>query len=258
MGAQALRPMDPQSTESPDNDLHRVISELRAQLRERDEFIAVAAHELRNPLMPISMDVELLRVRADRLAQQLPPEFSEGLHRLQRNVAAFIRRAGVLLDVSRAADGNIELERVAVDLTQQVHQVMQALSPLALRAGCELTCDSAEPLVGYGDATALEQIIENLLSNAIRYGAGAPIQVMTKRDETHARVSVRDHGVGIDPIDQQRIFERFERAGSRRRDGGFGVGLWIARQLARRMNGDIVVQSAPGAGATFTLTLPAH
>ena len=250
--------MDPQSPEPSEPDLHRVISELRAQLRERDEFIAVAAHELRNPLMPISMDVELLRVRADRLAHQLPPEFSEGLHRLQRNVASFIRRAGVLLDVSRATEGNIELERVAIDLTQQVHQVMEALSPLAARAGCELTSDRADPLVGYGDATALEQIIENLLSNAIRYGAGAPIQVITAKDDSHAWLSVRDHGVGIDPTDQQRIFERFERAGHRRRDGGFGVGLWIARQLARRMNGDIVVQSEPGAGSTFTLTLPAH
>jgi two-component system OmpR family sensor kinase len=248
--------MDPHSSKSSELDLHRLIAELQAQLQERDEFIAVAAHELRNPLMPISMDVELLSARAERLAEQLPPEFAQGLQRLQRNVAAFIRRAGVLLDVSRAAAGNIELERVPVDLTQQVHQVMNTLAQLACRAGCALTCDRHEPLMGHGDATALEQIIENLLSNAIRYGAGAAIEVRITHDVDHARVSVRDRGVGIPETDQQRIFERFQRAGTRRRDGGFGVGLWIARQLARRMSGDIVVQSEAGAGATFTLTLP--
>jgi signal transduction histidine kinase len=109
---------------------------------------------------------------------------------------------------------------------------------------------------GYWDRTALEQIAGNLVSNAIKYGAGRPVEVSVQADPTTAALTVRDHGPGIAEADRERIFQRFERAVSSAERSGFGVGLWIARQLAVAHGGDIAVASVPGLGSVFTATLP--
>jgi signal transduction histidine kinase len=114
-----------------------------------------------------------------------------------------------------------------------------------------------EGVTGRFDATALEQILENLLSNAIRYGPGQPIEVALTSDSDLARLSVRDEGIGISDRDQAQIFERFHTLGRKGdNNGGFGVGLWITRQLVRAMRGEIAVSSNAGVGSTFTVTLP--
>jgi signal transduction histidine kinase len=236
--------------------LHRRIAELEAHLRARDEFIAVAAHELRNPLMPMSIEVELLRRHCERY-NSIPTDIRSSLERLQRSVDGFIRRAGVLLDVNRLVTGKLQLEWTQVDLSVLVSQIVTAAMPLAERSSCKLKLHLQEGVVGTWDRLAVEQIMENLLSNAIRYGAGAPVAVRVESDAHRARVLICDQGVGIAVEDQQRIFQRFEQAGTREpHSAGFGVGLWVARQLARRMGGDITVKSVPGQGATFTVALP--
>jgi signal transduction histidine kinase len=111
-------------------------------------------------------------------------------------------------------------------------------------------------VVGMFDRTAIEQIVENLLSNAVRYGAGQPIHVSLAGDANIARLSVRDHGIGISHADQARIFEQFQRAAGNNTDGGFGVGLWITRELVLAMEGKISVTSEIGTGSTFTVSLP--
>jgi signal transduction histidine kinase len=235
--------------------LHRRIAELEARLRARDEFIAVAAHELRNPLMPMSIEVELLRRHCER--NSIPTDIRRSLERLQRSVDGFIRRAGVLLDVNRLVTDKLQLEWTQVDLPALVSQIVTAAVPLAERSGCKLKLHLQEGIVGTWDRLAVEQIVENLLSNAIRYGAGAPVALWVESDAQRARVQICDQGVGIAAEDQQRIFQRFEQAGTREpHSAGFGVGLWVARQLARRMGGDITVKSVPGQGATFTVALP--
>ena len=102
----------------------------------------------------------------------------------------------------------------------------------------------------------LEQVISNLLTNALKYGPGKPIEVETARDGNLARIRVRDYGIGIEPENQRRIFERFERAVSDRHYGGLGLGLWIARQVVEASGGTITVQSAPGEGSLFSVELP--
>jgi signal transduction histidine kinase len=98
--------------------------------------------------------------------------------------------------------------------------------------------------------------LENLLSNAIRYATGQPIEVALTSDIDSARLSVRDEGIGISDRDQAQIFERFHTLGRKGENGGFGVGLWITRQLVRAMRGEIAVSSNAGVGSTFTVTLP--
>ena len=126
----------------------------------------------------------------------------------------------------------------------------------AQRAGCTLTVSAATPAIGWWDRARLEQVLDNLLSNALRFGAGQPVTVSVGAEAGVARLTVTDHGIGIPAEAQPRIFERFERAVSERHYGGLGLGLWVTREIVRAHHGSIAVHSAPGAGATFTVTLP--
>jgi len=113
-----------------------------------------------------------------------------------------------------------------------------------------------KPVVGWWDRLRVEQVVSNLLSNAIKYGDGQPIVVALDQDGRSARLCVKDHGIGIAPEHHERLFARFERGVSRRQYGGFGLGLWITRQLVDAMGGRISVDSRPGQGATFSIVLP--
>ncbi|WP_437855945.1 sensor histidine kinase [Sorangium sp. So ce363] len=124
------------------------------------------------------------------------------------------------------------------------------------RAGCELRLEAGQPVAGWWDRTRVDQILNNLLSNAIKYGAGKPIDLIVEEGDDAARIVVRDQGIGIAPEQQARIFGRFERAVSERHYGGFGLGLWIVKQILDALGGTIRVESAPGRGSTFTVGLP--
>jgi two-component system OmpR family sensor kinase len=232
------------------------IAELEEELRARDDFLAIAAHELRNPMTPVSAQVELLLAAARRTSEGVPKKIVRGLERLERSVNAYLRRATILLEVSRINSGNLGLKAVETDLSALVRQITIGAIPAAERAGCRVRLTVQEGVTGRCDATAMEQILENLLSNAIRYGAGHPVEIAFAGDGEMARLAVRDEGIGIAESDQAQIFERFHRLGRDGANGGFGVGLWITRRLVHAMRGEIEVASAPGAGSTFTVTFP--
>jgi len=236
-------------------DLEARIAGLAASVEARDEFIAVAAHELRNPLMPIALQVEMLLAQARRTATK--DVLTIGLERLNLAVDRFLKRAALLLDVARVSSGNFQLELTEVDLSTLVQQVITTLTAAAEIAACPLHAMVQAGVTGYWDRLALEQILENLISNAIKYGDATPITISLAADSAFARLSVRDEGRGISTLDQERIFGRFERAvAGRTHSGGFGVGLWLSQQLATAMHGGITVSSEPGKSSTFTVVLP--
>jgi signal transduction histidine kinase len=235
-------------------DLRRLVAELRAAVRARDEFIAIAAHELRNPMTPILMQVEALRALAQR--QNGSERVVAGLERLERLVLAYIRRATTLLDVSRITAGKLRLVPAPVDLSALVRRVAGTFALAAERAGCRLDLDVEDGVRGVWDPLAVEQVFDNLLSNAIKFGAGKPIAVRLVAGAAVARLIVRDHGPGIAPEDRARLFERFEQTVNGREQGGFGVGLWLVGQLLAAMSGTIEVESQQGEGAAFTVHLP--
>jgi signal transduction histidine kinase len=232
------------------------VAELEAEIRARDDFLAIAAHELRNPMTPIAGRVELLLKLARRASDRVPPEILSGLERLEYLVDAYVRRATTFLDISRISSRNLQLTLAQVDLSSVVRETVTSMSPAADGAGCRISLAVEEHVMGSFDRTAAEQIVENLLSNALRYGAGQPINVSLARDANIARLSVSDRGIGISHADQARIFEQFQRAAGNNTDGGFGVGLWITRELVLAMGGEISVVSEIGAGSTFTVSLP--
>jgi signal transduction histidine kinase len=144
-----------------------------------------------------------------------------------------------------------------MDLAQLVMQLAEAFSGEFQRAGAKLRVRGAEqPLVGMWDPLRLEQVVVNLLSNAVRYGLGRPVEVALWREEEVAAISVTDQGIGISEADLARIFGKFERAVSERNYGGLGLGLYITRQIVDAMGGSIEVRSKPGEGSTFTVRLP--
>jgi two-component system OmpR family sensor kinase len=152
--------------------------------------------------------------------------------------------------------GRIELSFEPIDFCAVVREIAERFADEAQRNKVRLDVDAPGPLIGQWDANALDQIITNIVSNAIKYGRENPVEIWAGQRDGLATLVVRDHGIGIAPEDQERVFGRFERAVSSRNYGGFGLGLWIAQQGAEAMGGRISVKSSLGQGAEFTLELP--
>jgi signal transduction histidine kinase len=162
----------------------------------------------------------------------------------------------MLLDVSRITAGRLDLAREPGDLVAFVHDIVARLEDEAADAGVEIRVDAPGEVRCAFDAARMDQVVSNLISNALKYGSAAPVEVRVRSGGGRAILEVEDHGIGIAPEDQERIFDRFERAVSPRHFAGIGLGLWIVRQLVEAHGGTIRVRSAPDHGATFTVELP--
>jgi signal transduction histidine kinase len=178
------------------------------------------------------------------------------VHVAQRQVRKLADLIRDLLDVSRLAHGKLSLNLEDVDLAALTREVTAGLAPEAERAGCTVEVHAAEVLVGHWDRLRLEQVLTNLLTNALKYGAGQPLQVDVRAEGEGAVLEVRDGGIGIEAEHLARIFGKFERAVSERHYGGLGLGLYITQQVVQAMGGTIHVESQPGQGATFRVHLP--
>jgi signal transduction histidine kinase len=174
----------------------------------------------------------------------------------ERQIGRLSRLIDHLLDVSRLTEGRLELALEEVDLAAVTREVADRFDEVLRRAECVVTLRAPAPVVGTWDRLRVEQIITNLLSNAAKYGSGRPIDIEVDGNDETARLVVRDHGIGIPAEDQARIFERFERLIAGREAPGFGLGLWIVRQVVEGLCGKIRLTSAAGAGATFIVELP--
>lgn len=239
------------------------VEELELELKARDAFILAAAHELRNPVSPLVLHLQRLLSAARDAQQRAEGEgtlsaawLSGQLELLSRRVARFNSALNRILDVSRMQSGGIELVCEDCDLSEVVRDVVAGFERELLAARSELTLECEGSLRGSWDRLRVEQIVSNLVSNAIRYGNSQPIRVSLERASGAAILRVRDHGPGIAAEDQTRIFGRFERGTTQNRSG-FGVGLWIVSQLSEAMGGSVHLESRAGEGAVFTVTLPA-
>jgi two-component system OmpR family sensor kinase len=235
------------------------VARLTEAVEARDAFLIVAAHELRNPMTPIIGRIQIL-ARAARRPDFRIERLAESLDQLEWLITRYLRRANILLDVSRITSGKLALERLPVDVCAVAREVIENLSPSRQHIASDLTLDvPCEPIVVSGDRLAIEEILDNLVSNAIKYGANKPILLRVGVDEEQHRAVIRvsDNGSGISTDNQARIFERFERAVQPGEQlPGFGVGLWIVRQLCQGMEGSVRVDSTPGEGSTFSVALP--
>jgi signal transduction histidine kinase len=236
-------------------DRARLWRQAQAEVRERDEFLSVASHELRTPVTALQLQIQLLQRSAHRLAGEVPKHFAtkvDGLDRQTRRIALLVNE---LLDVSRMRLGKLELRYEELDLAEVVREGADHLREEVGRTGSTLQLDLA-PSPGRWDRLRLEQVLANLVVNAAKFGKGKPILVRVDGGTTHARLRVTDQGMGIAPEHHARVFERFERAVPATNFGGLGLGLYIARQIVEAHGGEIAVESVAGEGATFRVELP--
>ncbi len=150
----------------------------------------------------------------------------------------------------------MQLERSATDLSSIVRSVAQNYETTATRGGSSLALDVQGGITGMLDRHAVKQVVENLLSNALKFGMGKPVVIQLRSDGRMATLHVRDLGIGMLPDQQARIFARFEQVMTQHKGGGFGIGLWVANRLVAAMDGQVTVSSVMGEGSTFTVTLP--
>jgi len=226
-------------------------------VRLRDEFLVVASHELKTPLTPLQLQLDGLR-RALERAGPMAPGLAARVDAAARQVARLGRLVNELLQGAMLAGGRLALEREEFDLGEAAGAMVERLRDEAVRGGCELRLSCEGPLAGRWDRVRVEQVLANLLSNALKYGAGRPVDVGIRAIDSAVAISVADRGIGIAPEDAERIFGRFERAVPVHHYGGLGLGLFVVRRIAEAHGGRVTVSSRPGEGAQFTVVLPRY
>jgi predicted ATPase/signal transduction histidine kinase/tRNA A-37 threonylcarbamoyl transferase component Bud32 len=237
-------------------DNARLYCKAQEAVRLRDEFLSIASHELYTPMTSLMLSLQGLAAAVQGGQPVDSKALRKRLELVSRQGQRLVRLIGELLDVSRIKAGRILLELADVELGALVRDVVERLEPDLVRAQCTLSIQASAPVTGRWDRSRLDQVTTNLLSNAIKFGAGRPIEIFISEEAGVARLTVRDHGIGISPALRSRIFDRFERAVPVRHYGGLGLGLYISLRIAEAHGGTIRVESQPGAGAEFTVELP--
>ena len=228
-------------------DLYRKAHEAIAA---REEFISVASHELYTPITSLSLALQSMRRHLPESAERLTHLVDLSFRQSSR----LTRLVGDLLDISRIESGRLPLERSTFDLGELAREVAGRFERDLEQSGSAVNLRLEGQVSGRWDRSRLDQVITNLLANAIKFGRGRPIEVMVRAQGAEAVLEVADQGIGLEPGRQ--LFQRFSRGVSARNYGGLGLGLYISRSILEAHGGGIAVDSVPGQGATFRLHLP--
>lgn len=238
--------------------LKKAQEEAHDAIRVRDQFLSIASHELKTPLTPLCLQLEILQrlTKSGAPAELIGQKLTLYMDRLYRQTDRLSHLIDELLDVSRINNGKLMLEKTEASLSDIVREVCDRFGQELARSGSELKLDLESDIHGCWDRLRMEQVVTNLLTNAIKYGEGRPIEISVRRVGDHAEFRIRDNGIGVSREDQQRIFKLYERAVSPMHFGGLGLGLYIVRQILEAHGGRIQVESQPGKGSEFTVNIP--
>lgn len=250
----ALKLAAVQRTENEDK-IRSLYDEAQQAVSIRDTFMSVASHELKTPLTSLNLQLQML----DRLLVKKETISRDELYKPFSRIQDQVKRLGLLvddlLDVSRISSGKMEYHPEVFDLVVLTNEIVHQFDHHA-QTGTTITVKSGANLVGNWDRHRLEQVIVNLLTNAIKYGNSKPITVSIIEEGHHAIIEVQDQGFGISPEDLGKIFEKFERVGDRQKASGLGLGLWIVNKIVEGLGGSISVESVLNTGSTFRVKLP--
>lgn len=246
-------------TERKEAELAMLKSEeaLKQAIRLRDEFISVASHELKTPLTTLILQTQLRQryVEKNNANALSLPKLEMMLAIDLKQLTRINQLIEDMLDISRIQTGRLKLNLETIDLCQLTQAIVEMTRPIFQNVTIDLNLETESAMIS-GDSFRLEQVLNNLLSNAHKYGDGKTITVVVGKTQSRAYVKIIDQGRGIDPKDQKRIFNRFERAVSINEVSGLGLGLAIARDMVEAHGGEISVESQPGKGSVFTFELP--
>jgi PAS domain S-box-containing protein len=228
----------------------RLFKQAQEALRARDEFLTIAAHEIRGPITSVHLAVQGLKT--GKVSGSIEPQVLDIIERQDRRLGRFVDE---LLDLGKIQNGRMHFNLEDVDLGDVVRDAAGTLGSELTKSGSPLSITTEGQPVGRWDRYGLDQVATNLLSNAIKFGQGKPIAVTVREREGQTELTVTDHGIGIDPKMMDRLFKPFERGVSLRNYGGLGLGLYIARTIVEGLGGRIQVTSKPSEGSTFTVQL---
>jgi PAS domain S-box-containing protein len=247
----------------------RQLKKAEEEIRQRDEILTIASHELRAPVGSLQLQVGLLQRVATTTANDIHTvrdamgktaseldSMRDRMGKIERHARRLAQLIEQLLDASQVRGGRFPLKLEETDLADLARETVGALRDELEGTGSAVTLVAARPVVGRWDPIRIEQVIANLLLNAAKFGRGNPIQVSVEGDAERAWVSVSDEGVGIEPADRERIFLPFERAVAAGGVMGLGLGLYIAQQIVQAHGGVLTLESVAGAGSTFRVELP--
>lgn len=231
---------------------------LRRALKVRDEFLSVASHELKTPITPLQLQLQgfMRMIETGKLGSIPDEQLMSMLGISDASVSRLARMIEQLLNITRIDEGRLVLDIEEIDLAGLLRSTALQLKHQLTAADCTLEFHLQEGITGHWDRLRLEQVLVNLLSNAMKYAQGGKIQIFSESENGVARFCVKDQGMGVAKEDQDRIFDRFERAVPVKNFGGLGLGLYVSREIVRRHGGRISVESRPGEGASFTVELP--
>lgn len=232
--------------------------ELEQAVRMRDDFMSIVAHEVRTPLNGLILETQLrkMHLARDNAAAFTLDKMQAMVDRDERQIKSLIRLIEDMLDVSRIRTGKLSIRPNRFDLVQLVSNLLQNFAPQMEATETSVSFEASAPVEGCWDEFRIEQVVSNLLTNALRYGGRSPIQVRVYREDDEARVEVQDHGIGISAENQKRIFQQFERVSAKTVVAGLGLGLFISEQIVAAHGGSIVVESEINEGALFRVCLP--
>ncbi|MFI8393174.1 hybrid sensor histidine kinase/response regulator [Pseudomonas sp. Choline-02u-1] len=232
--------------------------ELEQAVRMRDDFMSIVAHEVRTPLNGLILETQLrkMHLARDNASAFTLDKMQAMVDRDERQIKSLIRLIEDMLDVSRIRTGKLSIRPSRFDLVQLVSNLLQNFAPQMEAAETSVSFEAGAPVEGCWDEFRIEQVVSNLLTNALRYGGRSPIQVRVYREGDEAWVEVQDHGIGISAENQKRIFQQFERVSAKTVVAGLGLGLFISDQIVAAHGGSIVVESEINEGALFRVCLP--
>lgn len=227
---------------------------MAAALGDRERLISIAAHELRNPLCSVRFCLQTLERNGGALAPQAV-RMLEIMSRGERKIARLIDD---LLDLGRIRTGQLALDLSSFDLCDVIREVSTLMEAQTVDTGSTLNVELNGPVVGYWDRGRIDQVVSNLLANAVKYGQGRPVVIRAGADAQRsvAWMAVSDQGLGIEPELRESIFEPFKRGTLIGQRDGLGLGLFIVRGIVEQLGGTVRVDSRPGSGATFVVELP--
>lgn len=229
--------------------------DLKGALAVKDTFLSVASHELKTPLTTLQLQHQLARRRGVKDNGDIDREVvMKLLDQSEKSIGRLNRLIDDMLDVSRISTGKLRLRLESFDLCDLAREVLERMQPLLQQENVEVSLDCHGEVLGVWDRFRIEQVLSNLMNNALKYGKKTPIKIQVSQDQGDAYFSVQDHGPGISREDQARIFQRFERAAEDL--SGLGLGLFICQEIVDRHHGKILIESELGKGAKFIVRLP--